>query len=50
MAVLFVDAVQRMVKVAKESQTAKQEVGVQDLRVETSVHAKKFYAQRNRKS
>ena len=47
MAVLFVDAVQRMIKVAQEGQTAKQEKGVQDVRVETNHSARKFYAQRN---
>jgi B-cell receptor-associated protein 31 len=46
-AVLFVDAVQRMIKVAQEGQTAKQEKGVQDVRVETNHSARKFYAQRN---
>ncbi|GHJ84841.1 hypothetical protein NliqN6_1243 [Naganishia liquefaciens] len=46
-AVLFVDALQRMLKVAQEGQVAKQEKGVQDVRVETNHSARKFYAQRN---
>ncbi|KAG7527974.1 hypothetical protein FFLO_06473 [Filobasidium floriforme] len=46
-AVLFVDAVQRMIKVAQEGQVAKEEKGVQDIRAETNHHARKFYAQRN---
>ena len=36
-----------MIKVAQEGQTAKQEKGVQDVRVETNHAARKFYAQRN---
>ena len=36
-----------MIKVAQEGQTAKQEKGVQDVRVETNHSARKFYAQRN---
>ncbi|KAJ9091591.1 hypothetical protein QFC19_009047 [Naganishia cerealis] len=35
-AILFVDALQRMLKVAQEGQTAKQEKGIQDIRVETN--------------
>jgi B-cell receptor-associated protein 31 len=35
-AVLFVDALQRMLKVAQEGQIAKHEKGVQDVRVETN--------------
>jgi hypothetical protein len=35
-AILFVDALQRMLKVAQEGQTAKQEKGIQDVRVETN--------------
>ncbi|KAJ9108074.1 hypothetical protein QFC19_002539 [Naganishia cerealis] len=46
-AILFVDALQRMLKVAQEGQTAKQEKGIQDIRVETNHSARKFYAQRN---
>ncbi|KAJ9114593.1 hypothetical protein QFC20_001467 [Naganishia adeliensis] len=46
-AILFVDALQRMLKVAQEGQTAKQEKGIQDVRVETNHSARKFYAQRN---
>jgi B-cell receptor-associated protein 31 len=35
-AILFLDALQRMFRVAQESQAAKQEKGVQDIRVETN--------------
>jgi B-cell receptor-associated protein 31 len=46
--VLFVDAVQRMLRITAESEAAKQQQGgVKDVRVETSFAARKFYAQRN---
>lgn len=45
-AVLFVDAFQRMVKVSYESNAA-ETTGFQDYHAETNYHAKKFYAQRN---
>jgi hypothetical protein len=35
-AVLFVDSVQRMIKIAREGSEAKEERGVQDVRVETN--------------
>ncbi|GAC98636.1 endoplasmic reticulum protein [Pseudozyma hubeiensis SY62] len=46
-AVLFVDAVQRMVKVMSEGETARDNRGVQDVRTETNYAARKFYSQRN---
>ncbi|PWZ01496.1 hypothetical protein BCV70DRAFT_198929 [Testicularia cyperi] len=46
-AVLFVDAVQRMVKVMSEGETARDTRGVQDVRTETNYAARKFYSQRN---
>ena len=47
-AVLFVDAVQRMLRITAESEAAKQQQGgVKDVRVETNFAARKFYAQRN---
>ncbi|KAG7531244.1 hypothetical protein FFLO_04486 [Filobasidium floriforme] len=46
-AVLFVDSVQRMIKIAREGSEAKEERGVQDVRVETNYRSRKFYAQRN---
>ncbi|EPS98923.1 hypothetical protein FOMPIDRAFT_1164768 [Fomitopsis schrenkii] len=46
--VLFIDAFQRMVRVAAESELAKTSgSGVQDVRSETNFAARKFYAQRN---
>ncbi|KAI0726970.1 B-cell receptor-associated protein 31-like-domain-containing protein [Fomitopsis betulina] len=46
--VLFIDAFQRMVRVAAESELAKSNgSGVQDVRSETNFAARKFYAQRN---
>ena len=46
--VLFVDAVQRMLRITAESEAAKQQQGgVKDVRVETNFAARKFYAQRN---
>ncbi|WFD29551.1 Endoplasmic reticulum transmembrane protein 3 [Malassezia sp. CBS 17886] len=46
-AILFVDAFQRMVKVSTEARTADDHAGFQDFRSESTYHAKKFYAQRN---
>ena len=46
-AILFVDAVQRMYKVMTEGETAKDRRGVQDVRTETNYAARKFYSQRN---
>lgn len=46
-AVLFIDAFQRMLKVSQESHTAEYRQGFPDMRSETNYHAKKFYAQRN---
>ncbi|KAF8674039.1 endoplasmic reticulum protein [Rhizoctonia solani] len=46
-AVLFVDAVQRMLRVSAEGQQAKQAAGATDVRTETNYAAKKFYTQRN---
>ena len=46
-AVLFIDAFQRMMKVAAESETAERSQGFQDFRSESNYYAKKFYAQRN---
>ncbi|ETS60889.1 endoplasmic reticulum protein [Moesziomyces aphidis] len=46
-AILFVDAVQRMVKVMSEGETARDNRGVQDVRTETNYAARKFYSQRN---
>ncbi|KAN0065549.1 Endoplasmic reticulum transmembrane protein 3 [Thecaphora frezii] len=46
-AVLFVDAVQRMYKVMTEGETARDHRGVQDVRTETNYAARKFYSQRN---
>ncbi|KAF8604264.1 endoplasmic reticulum protein [Ceratobasidium sp. AG-I] len=46
-AVLFVDAVQRMLRVTAEGQQAKAATGASDVRTETNHAAKKFYTQRN---
>lgn len=46
-AILFVDALQRMVKVMSEGETAKDQRGIQDVRAETNYAARKFYSQRN---
>lgn len=46
-AVLFIDAFQRMMKVSQEFKVAEGREGFQDFRTETNYHAKKFYAQRN---
>ncbi|KZT00265.1 B-cell receptor-associated 31-like protein [Laetiporus sulphureus 93-53] len=45
--ILFVDAVQRMLRVTAEADLAKTSGGVQDIRSETNFAARKFYAQRN---
>ena len=46
-AVLFIDAFQRMMKVSSESHVAQEHQGFTDFRSESNYHAKKFYAQRN---
>ncbi|KAH7882688.1 B-cell receptor-associated protein 31-like-domain-containing protein [Phlebopus sp. FC_14] len=46
-AVLFVDALQRMFRVTAESEVAKTGQGMHDVRTESSIAARKFYAQRN---
>ncbi|KZT50954.1 B-cell receptor-associated 31-like protein [Calocera cornea HHB12733] len=46
-AILFVDAVQRMFRTTAEADMAKQGNGGADVRAETNFAAKKFYAQRN---
>jgi len=47
-AVLFVDALQRMFRITTEVEAAKSGgQGIQDVRTETSFAARKFYAQRN---
>ncbi|KAI0270569.1 endoplasmic reticulum protein [Gloeopeniophorella convolvens] len=47
-AVLFVDALQRMFRITTEVEIAKSSgQGMQDVRTETSFAARKFYAQRN---
>lgn len=48
-AILFVDALQRMFRVAAEADLAKQGKGgvVQDVRTDTNIAARKFYSQRN---
>jgi len=48
-AILFVDALQRMFRITAEAQLAKQQPngGATDVRTDTSFAAKKFYAQRN---
>ncbi|KAI0030454.1 B-cell receptor-associated protein 31-like-domain-containing protein [Vararia minispora EC-137] len=46
-AILFVDALQRMFRVAAEVETTKAGQGMQDVRTETNFAARKFYAQRN---
>ncbi|TIB83057.1 B-cell receptor-associated 31-like protein [Wallemia mellicola] len=45
--ILFFDAVQRMFRVVKEGQTAKEEHAFTDVRSETNFAARKFYSQRN---
>ncbi|WVQ83052.1 hypothetical protein IAT38_005190 [Cryptococcus sp. DSM 104549] len=46
-AVLFVDALQRMVRIAQEGATAKMKQDMADVRTETNYAARRFYAQRN---
>jgi len=47
-AILFLDALQRMVRITTEVEAAKHSgQGMQDVRTETSFAARKFYAQRN---
>ncbi|WWC62745.1 uncharacterized protein I303_105342 [Kwoniella dejecticola CBS 10117] len=46
-AVLFVDAVQRMVRIAQEGAAAKAKPDMVDARTETNYAARRFYAQRN---
>lgn len=46
-AVLFIEAVQRMVKVTSEGETMRDNQGMRDARTESNFHARKFYAQRN---
>ncbi|KAI6167702.1 B-cell receptor-associated protein 31-like-domain-containing protein [Pisolithus thermaeus] len=45
--ILFMDALQRMFKVTAEAELIKTGQGMQDVRTESSVAARKFYAQRN---
>ncbi|TXT16018.1 hypothetical protein VHUM_00521 [Vanrija humicola] len=46
-AVLFIDALQRMVRIAQEGANAKQKQEMADVRAETTYAARRFYAQRN---
>ncbi|WVR06511.1 hypothetical protein IAU60_003542 [Kwoniella sp. DSM 27419] len=46
-AVLFIDALQRMVRIAQEGAAAKAKPDVTDVRTETNYAARRFYAQRN---
>lgn len=46
-AILFVDAVQRMLRLTAKSEDAQGNQGMQDVRTETNFAARKFYAQRN---
>ncbi|CAD6577605.1 MAG: hypothetical protein TREMPRED_001992 [Tremellales sp. Tagirdzhanova-0007] len=46
-AVLFVDALQRMVRIAQEGAAAKSKQEMADVRTETNYSARRFYAQRN---
>lgn len=46
-AVLFVDALQRMVRIAQEGAAAKSKQDMTDARTETNYAARRFYAQRN---
>ncbi|KAL1413165.1 Endoplasmic reticulum transmembrane protein 3 [Vanrija albida] len=46
-AVLFIDALQRMVRIAQEGAYAKQKQEMADVRAETTYAARRFYAQRN---
>lgn len=44
---LFIDALQRMVRIAQEGAMAKAKAEVNDVRTETNFAARRFYAQRN---
>lgn len=46
-AVLFIDALQRMVRIAQEGAVVKQKAEMSDVRTETNYAARRFYAQRN---
>jgi len=46
-AILFVDAVQRMLRLSAKSDVSQSKEGIQDVRTETNFAARKFYAQRN---
>lgn len=46
-AVLFIDALQRMVRIAQEGAAAKAKPEMTDVRTETNYAARRFYAQRN---
>ncbi|GFZ45038.1 hypothetical protein JCM24511_02764 [Saitozyma sp. JCM 24511] len=46
-AVLFIDALQRMVRIAQEGAAAKAKQDMADVRTETNYAARRFYAQRN---
>jgi len=45
--ILFVDAVQRMLRLGAKGEAAQGERGMPDVRTETNLAARKFYAQRN---
>ncbi|KIJ64271.1 hypothetical protein HYDPIDRAFT_112252 [Hydnomerulius pinastri MD-312] len=45
--ILFLDALQRMFRVTAESEMAKTGQGMPDVRAESNIAARKFYAQRN---
>ncbi|KAI5992413.1 B-cell receptor-associated protein 31-like-domain-containing protein [Pisolithus albus] len=45
--ILFMDALQRMFRVTAEADMLKTNQGMQDVRTESSIAARKFYAQRN---
>ncbi|KXN90819.1 hypothetical protein AN958_03473, partial [Leucoagaricus sp. SymC.cos] len=47
-AILFADALQRMLRITAETELAKSgKAGIPDVRAETNIHARKFYTQRN---
>jgi len=46
-AILFLDAVQRMMRLSAKNDVAQNKEGIQDVRTETNFAARKFYAQRN---
>ncbi|KAL9708691.1 Endoplasmic reticulum transmembrane protein 3 [Leucoagaricus gongylophorus] len=47
-AILFADALQRMLRINEEADLIKSgKAGIPDARAESSIHARKFYAQRN---